>query len=66
MRKMRCTLCLGRDGNFSMTCPDCHGSGYDRSDDKPFGQCHRCYGEGDVEVDQCPLCLGSGFQPRDI
>lgn len=65
MKKMLCTLCRGHGGNFLSTCPDCHGSGYDRSEENPFGQCHRCHGDGEVEVDECPRCLGDGYEPND-
>lgn len=65
MKKLRGVLCRGRGGDFSIACPDCNGSGYARSDEKPFGQCHTCYGEGEVQVDECSRCFGVGLEPKD-
>lgn len=38
-----------------------NGSGYDPQDDKPFAQCHTCYGEGEENADVCPRCGGDGY-----
>lgn len=54
-----CPHCHGRGGDVDVSCPDCLGIGYDRHSDKPFSQCHTCYGDGEVALDICPRCSGT-------
>jgi RecJ-like exonuclease len=60
MSEIICPQCHGRGGDIEIECWDCGGSGYDPEEDKPFAQCHTCYGEGMAEVDVCPNCGGEG------
>ena len=55
-----CPVCHGRDGLFEVTCPECDGSGYSPEEDKPFAQCHTCYGDGTTETSACPRYGGVG------
>jgi len=55
-----CSLCNGRGEFVEIQCRDCGGSGYAPEVDKPFAQCHTCYGEGVEEIDICPKCGGEG------
>ncbi|WP_095194382.1 molecular chaperone DnaJ [Pseudomonas sp. Irchel 3A7] len=65
MKKYICPVCHGRGGPVEITCPDCCGTGHDPREDNPYGQCHRCYGEGTVDEDDCPRCGGLGEITED-
>ena len=52
-------MCRRCYGSGDMTCPACHGDGYDYYDG---GQCDRCNGTGEVTCDQCG---GSGEVESD-
>ncbi|EFN9598049.1 molecular chaperone DnaJ [Escherichia coli] len=60
-----CPVWQGRDGLFEVSCPKCYGSGYRPEEDKPFAQCHTCYGDGTIEVSVCPRCCGVGEVDED-
>ena len=60
MTIQNCPVCRGRDGLFEVTCPECDGAGYSPEEDKPFAQCHTCYGDGTIETSVCPRCGGVG------
>ena len=60
-----CSLCRGTGGPVTITCSNCNGTGYDPEEDKPFAQCHTCYGEGTEEVEVCPDCGGQGTIEED-
>ena len=61
MLEIPCPRCLGREDNiFEISCPVCNGSSRDSEEDKPLKQCHECGGEGLVEIETCPDCLGTG------
>ena len=60
-KKKACSACKGRGRDFETNCPDCAGSGNDPSEDNPRGQCHTCFGEGTVQVEECNACDGTGF-----
>lgn len=53
-----CSTCQGRRNDVEIDCPNCGGTGYDPTDEKPFAQCHECYGDGTIVADVCPDCLG--------
>ncbi|MGR5559902.1 MULTISPECIES: ATP-dependent nuclease [Vibrio] len=55
-----CPVCNGTGGDIEIECRNCSGTGYDPEDDKPFAQCHTCYGDGLEELDTCIHCGGSG------
>ncbi|WP_282363090.1 hypothetical protein [Pseudomonas sp. PS01297] len=55
-----CEICAGSGGPVEVECPDCEGTGFDPIEDKPFAQCHGCYGEEIIEVEVCPNCCGTG------
>lgn len=61
-QRQPCKTCRGRGGDITVECFNCGGTGYDPTDEKPFAQCHTCYGEKEVDLDECPDCLGSGYQ----
>lgn len=42
-----CSTCKCRRNDVEIDCPNCDGTGYDPTDEKPFAQCHECYGDGD-------------------
>lgn len=65
MTAQTCPLCRGREGLFEIDCPDCGGTGYSPEEDKPFAQCHTCYGDGSTETPVCPRCGGSGEVDED-
>lgn len=54
-----CKSCRGTGGPVEIDCPNCNGSGYDPQEDKPFAQCHTCFGDGFIEAD-CEKCGGTG------
>ncbi|MDE1237172.1 restriction endonuclease [Vibrio aestuarianus] len=54
-----CPTCNGRGGG-EIDCTKCHGTGWNPTPDNAFGQCHRCFGEGVIDVDTCPTCFGEG------
>jgi len=56
-----CSACRGAGSDFERECRDCEGSGYDPTPDHPFGQCHTCFGEGVVTVEECLVCGGTGL-----
>lgn len=60
IEKEPCPTCNGRGIDIDIECRNCHGSGYDPQEDKPFAQCHTCYGTGEEELDICPTCDGNG------
>lgn len=55
-----CPLCHGRGSDVEVACGDCGSTGYDPNEDNPFAQCHTCFGEGTVILDDCPKCGGDG------
>ena len=55
-----CPTCYGRGGDIEIKCRNCFGSGYDPQEDKPFAQCHTCFGDKVEDVDICPTCYGEG------
>ena len=55
-----CPLCHGCGSGVEVACGDCGGTGYDPNEDNPFAQCHSCFGEGTVILDDCPKCGGDG------
>jgi molecular chaperone DnaJ len=65
-RPVRCETCKGsgaKPGTGPRTCPTCHGSGELRLTQGFFSiarTCHHCQGAGQVIVDKCPGCGGSG------
>lgn len=58
MTGKHCSTCQGRRNDVEIDCPNCGGTGYDPTDEKPFAQCHECYGDGTIVADVCPDCLG--------
>lgn len=60
-KKKACTACNGRGLDFETICPDCAGSGSNPSEENQYGQCHSCYGDGTVQVDECIACDGTGI-----
>lgn len=58
MNEIICPTCRG-DGELEYGCQNCAGTGYDPTDENPFGQCHNCYGECSA-VQTCYTCHGSG------
>lgn len=60
MTEVICPQCRGRGGDIEVECWDCGGTGYAPEEDKPFAQCHTCYGDGVAEIDVCPNCGGYG------
>lgn len=60
MTTVICGACHGRGGPIEIECPDCSGSGFDPMEENPYAQCHTCYGEGTVEVEDCTRCGGTG------
>lgn len=61
MTRSVCSVCGGRGRNVVIDCPDCEGTGMCPNDENPYGQCHTCYGEGEIEEDECSWCGGDGF-----
>lgn len=55
-----CHVCHGSGGPIEIECPDCFGSGFDPTEEKPFAQCHSCYGDETQDVDICTRCGGTG------
>lgn len=55
-----CDVCHGSGGPIEIECPNCSGTGYDPTDDKPFAQSHTCYGDQTIEIDECTNCGGIG------
>lgn len=53
-----CSSCHGRGSDVYIECTNGRGSGYDPTEDKPFAQCHTCYGERVEEAEICPICGG--------
>ncbi|MFQ2713542.1 hypothetical protein ACK3YJ_01390 [Aeromonas caviae] len=63
MSEIICPVCRGH-GEVEYDCNDCNGTGYDPTEDNPFGQCHTCYGQG-TAVQECFKCSGSGVIYQD-
>lgn len=59
MEEVVCPLCCGRGGDVTIECRNCGGTGYDPEEDKPFAQCHTCFGEQVEELEICPRCDGA-------
>lgn len=56
---MVCRTCRGIRYDVEIVCPACRGTGYgDVSEERPFAQCHTCYGDGTIDVEECPDCYG--------
>jgi len=60
MTASKCDICRGHGGPIEIECPECAGTGYDPTDDKPFAQCHTCHGDQTIEVEECINCGGIG------
>lgn len=60
MTTIICDVCHGRGGPIEIECPNCSGTGYDPKDEKPFAQCHTCYGDQTIDIDECTNCDGTG------
>lgn len=60
MIRVTCPECKGRGYDVAVTCQDCMGSRLEPKEDNPLAQCNTCHGDGEVEVDICPKCDGSG------
>lgn len=58
MSWISCSMCRGRPENVEINCPNCHGTGIDPTEEKPFAQCHECYGDGTIVAEICPECFG--------
>lgn len=50
-----CNFCQGTGGPVVISCPECK---YVENGQ----QCHACYGDEEIEVDNCPKCGGAAFQ----
>ncbi|VVN40102.1 hypothetical protein PS634_05359 [Pseudomonas fluorescens] len=64
-RRACCPLCQGTGGPIEIECRDCDGTGFDPTEEKPFAQCHTCYGDETEEVETCIRCGGSGEIDED-
>ena len=63
----RCDDCKGKGGMGEKTCPDCHGTGTQTTEQRTlFGTfmskttCRKCGGKGKIYEDACSTCKGSG------
>ena len=63
----RCDDCKGKGGMGEKTCPDCHGTGTQTTEQRTlFGTfmskttCRKCGGKGKIYEDTCSTCKGSG------
>ncbi len=63
--KNKCPLCHGREGSVEIECDDCNGTGFEPEEGNQFAQCQNCSGDGSVEVEICPRCLGEGTVEDD-
>jgi molecular chaperone DnaJ len=68
-RRDHCPSCGGdgRQARPPVACPDCHGQGlrrWARGHMVFTAPCDTCRGEGQITVQRCRMCQGSGLQPK--